>query len=197
MRQQFIFKTTGNNNPMKNQHFVLVALMLLLFIIFSFSACNIYPLSVPNDIYNSVVRIHIRANSNNDIDQEVKLKVRDEITAYLGDILGECKNKNDALCAIKDNVENLTNIANSTLNRNNFAYSSSVYVNKSYFPERHYDQYVFPEGEYDALIIELGSGKGDNWWCVAFPPLCFVPDSGEDEIVYKSWVKEILDKIFG
>ena len=65
------------------------------------------------------------------------------------------------------------------------------------FPDRKYDGYDFPEGNYDALIIYLGEGVGDNWWCVAFPPLCFVPESeGGEKIVYKSWVKEWLDKLF-
>ncbi len=57
--------------------------------------------------------------------------------------------------------------------------------------------YEFPAGNYDAVVINLGSGSGDNWWCVAFPPLCFVPDSeGGEKVVYKSWIKEFLDKIF-
>ena len=71
-------------------------------------------------------------------------------------------------------------------------------MNNEYFPERIYGEYTFPAGRYDALIIELGSGEGQNWWCVAFPPLCFVPNSsGGEKVVYKSWIKEILDRIFG
>ena len=78
--------------------------------------------------------------------------------------------------------------------QNGFNYGSSVYIGKETFPERVYGEYTFPEGEYDSLILNLGTGKGDNWWCVAFPPLCFVP---EGEVVYKSWVKEKLDSLFG
>ena len=181
---------------MKTQTICIIAVFLCLFFALSLTACNI-PSSLGGNIFGNVVRIHIRANSNNEIDQAVKLKVRDEITLYLGDVLQNCKDKNEALSKIKQSMPKLEEIANTTLERNNFDYSSSVSVDKSYFPEKEYDGYIFPEGTYDALIIELGTGEGDNWWCVAFPPLCFVPDGGEGEIVYKSWVKEILDEIFG
>lgn len=93
---------------------------------------------------------------------------------------------------------NLVEIANKTLYDNNFAYKASIALKEEYFPEREYDEYTFPKGKYDALIIYLGKGEGDNWWCVAFPPLCFVPSAPNGEkIVYKSWVKELLDKMFG
>ena len=181
---------------MKNQVIAMVAIFLLMTFVLTMTACNLFPTSIGGNICDSVVRIHIRANSNDSVDQQVKLKVRDEITAYLSDILVACDDKNEALEVIVQNTDKLEEIANRTLKDNNFYYTSAVSVNKSYFPEKEYDGYIFPEGVYDALIIELGSGTGDNWWCVAFPPLCFVPDSGEGEIVYKSWVKELLDKIF-
>lgn len=182
---------------MKNQTITIVAIFLLIAFAVLLTACDIFPQNINGDIYGSVVRIHIRANSNDPVDQEVKLKVRDEITVYLGDLLADCKDKGQALEMISSNLSNIEQIANNTLYANNFQYKSAVSVKKEYFEERQYDEYIFPEGVYDALIIELGTGTGDNWWCVAFPPLCFVPDGDGEEIVYKSWVKEILDKIFG
>lgn len=196
MRQMIIFKCAGNNKDMKNQVITLVAIFLLVSFMIVLTACNLFPAPLTNSVFDNVVRIHIRANSNSEIDQAVKLKVRDEITKYLSDILIECKDKKQALSLISQSQSKLAEIADNTLYNNNFKYSSAVSVEKSYFPGREYDGYIFPEGEYDALIISLGTGAGDNWWCVAFPPLCFVPDGGEGEIVYKSWVKEILDKIF-
>ena len=77
-----------------------------------------------------------------------------------------------------------------------FDYKARVELKTETFPEREYDGYVFPAGEYDALMIYLGEGKGDNWWCVAFPPLCFVPADGGEDITYVSWVKEFLEDIF-
>ena len=181
---------------MKTQSILIVAIFLMCVFALMLTACDIFPSAVTSDVYDSVVRIHIRANSNDSVDQEIKLKVRDEITVYLGPLLENCKDKNQALEVITANISNIKQIADNTLYDNDFMYSSSVSVKKEYFEERQYDDYIFPEGVYDALIIELGTGTGDNWWCVAFPPLCFVPDSDGEKIVYKSWVKEILDKIF-
>lgn len=141
------------------------------------------------------LRIHIRANSNLAEDQTVKLAVRDEITQYLSERLENCRSKQEAMSTIKEESQKLIEIANSTLYLHNFEYKASIEINNEYFPDRNYDGYDFPEGNYDAVIIKLGSGEGDNWWCVAFPPLCFVPGDGE-KIVYKSWIKELLDKLF-
>lgn len=144
------------------------------------------------------VRIHIRANSNAECDQQVKLLVRDKITTYLQDKLSDCKSKQDAVTVLNNEKSKLVEIANNTLYDNNFNYKASIALKSEYFPQRTYDEYVFPEGEYDALIVYLGEGVGDNWWCVAFPPLCFVPSTSNGEkIVYKSWVKEKLDELFG
>ena len=143
------------------------------------------------------VRIHIRANSNSQQDQAVKLAVRDEITKYLSFALDGCDSKQAALRVLSNESEKLVQIANSTLYAHNFAYKASIRINREYFPDRNYDGYDFPAGDYDAVIIELGEGVGDNWWCVAFPPLCFVPADGKEKIVYRSWIKDMLDKLFG
>lgn len=143
------------------------------------------------------VRIHIRANSSSEEDQAVKLKVRDDITAYLQTRLDNCASKSEAMSVLASEQQTLVQIADNTLYRNGFAYKTSIALKNEYFPDRQYDDYDFPEGYYDALIIYLGDGVGENWWCVAFPPLCFVPNSQNGEkIVYKSWVKEWLDKTF-
>ncbi len=143
------------------------------------------------------VRIHIRANSNSEEDQSIKLKVRDNITLYLSSRLNGCMSKSDALSTLNNEKEILTNIANSTLKTANYDYKASIVIKQEYFPSREYGEYAFPEGIYDALIIYLGEGNGDNWWCVAFPPLCFIPDSEGEKIVYKSWIKEWFEKLFG
>ncbi len=143
------------------------------------------------------VRIHIRANSNSEKDQSIKLKVRDNITQYLSSRLDGCASKSEALATLNKEKDKLTNIANSTLECANYNYKASIVIKQEYFPNRKYGEYAFPEGVYDALIIYLGEGNGDNWWCVAFPPLCFIPDSDGEQIVYKSWIKEWFDKIFG
>ncbi len=149
------------------------------------------------ELANQCIRIHIRANSNDESDQAIKLEVRDKITAYLQSRLASCKNKAQAKNVLEQEQDALAQIADSVLYNANFNYKATVCLKNEYFPERQYDGYCFPEGYYDALIVYLGDGVGDNWWCVAFPPLCFVPNSNNGEnVVYKSWVKEWLDKTF-
>ena len=148
------------------------------------------------DVAEQVVRIHIRANSNSAEDQSVKLAVRDEVTAYLTSALEGCRSKSDALDSLAAEKENLRAIAQSVLDEHGYDYKAAVELKKENFPDREYDGCFFPAGVYDALMIYLGEGEGDNWWCVAFPPLCFVPDADGEQIVYASWVKELIDKIF-
>lgn len=193
-------KNYGMKKVVKNQRCKSFALCALAIILVSglcslMCACSSAP--TQQQLADECVRIHIRANSNDDCDQQVKLLVRDKITAYLQTCLDDCRTKNDALNALSKEKENLVEIANSTLYRNGFTYKTTIALKNEYFPTREYDGYTFPEGNYDALIIYLGEGVGDNWWCVAFPPLCFVPSTSNGEkIVYKSWVKEVLDRLF-
>ncbi len=172
---------------------ILVLTMILLAIVLF--GCSQRPLQ--QTLSKECIRIHIRANSNSEQDQAIKLKVRDEITSYLTSRLEGCKSKAEAKRTLDCEKANLVQIANQALYANNFEYKASIALKKEHFPDKQYGGYDFPEGEYDALIVYLGEGKGDNWWCVAFPPLCFVPNTSNGEsVVYKSWVKEMLDKWF-
>lgn len=185
-------KTKIHNRHKKAIYITACVLLCITFALLLVSCTN-----EQEQLAKECVRIHIRANSNEECDQQVKLIVRDNVTAYLTSKLSSCKSKEDALCVLENEQENLVEIANKTLYDSNFAYKASIALKEEYFPEREYDEYVFPKGKYDALIIYLGEGTGDNWWCVAFPPLCFVPSASNGEkIVYKSWVKEWLDKMF-
>ncbi len=168
--------------------------LLLIISAFLLCACNSRR---AERLSEECLRIHIRANSDSDEDQRVKLAVRDKITARLQTTLEGCDSKSEAIKMISAESENLIEIANQVLYDNNFTYKASIRISNEHFPDRDYNGYFFPEGDYDAVVIELGSGKGANWWCVAFPPLCFVPDGdGGEKIVYKSWIKEILDRLF-
>ncbi len=179
---------------MKNQNLQkLVAIFFLMIsIALVFVACT-----KEQSVATECIRIHIRANSNSDADQQVKLKVRDSLTDYLSNILQNCTSKSEAKSTLLSHASNMAQIANSTLKVYDFEYKTSISFKNEYFPAKQYDDYNFAEGYYDALIVELGKGEGDNWWCVAFPPLCFVPTSENgDKIMYKSWVKEMLEKLF-
>lgn len=147
------------------------------------------------DTYTDVLRIHIRANSNIQCDQDVKLKVRDSVIDFITPLLIDAEDVTQVKSILSTNITNIVNVANETLKANGFSYKASAYIDNEYFPTRVYEEYTYPANYYDALVINLGSGEGDNWWCVAYPPLCFVAD-GEGDVVYKSKIVEIINKYF-
>lgn len=137
------------------------------------------------------VRIHIRANSDSDFDQAVKLEVRDAVVVYLTPLLGDCKDAKEAGRVISRHLAGVKAAADAVL-QGRCLYASSASLKRERFPEKSYGSLTLKEGVYDALIINLGAGEGANWWCVAFPPLCFA--SGEEDAEYKSKIMEIIEK---
>ena len=104
--------------------------------------------------------------------------------------------KSEAMQILKDNIVAMKSVADSTLAQNGYDYTSRVSLRKEEFPARTYGDLTLEQGVYDALIIELGSGEGDNWWCVVFPPLCFVGENTKN-VEYKSFFAELYHKIAG
>ena len=143
------------------------------------------------------LRIHIRANSNSEIDQNVKYEVKDAVVEAMIPLLSECKTKNEAQIVIKNNFNLIENAANKILIKNGFSYTAKAKLAVEEFPTRSYDGIVLEKGFYDALILNLGTGEGNNWWCVVYPPLCFLKTSTSGtETVYKSKILEIIKSFF-
>lgn len=142
------------------------------------------------------LRVHIRANSNSAGDQDVKYAVKAAIVNELTPVLSECGDKEQAVKAVNARLQNLRQIADSVLQEKGFNYRSNVRLDSEKFPLRSYGEFTFEEGVYDALIVELGSGEGDNWWCMVYPPICFVggTDNGSGKIEYKSKLLEIVQQ---
>jgi len=144
------------------------------------------------------LRVHIRANSNSEIDQEIKYIIKDEVVTFITPYLIECDTKQKSIDVINSLLNDIENVCDDVLIENGFCYKSTAKIDKEKFPTRSYENVTLEEGIYDALIIELGSGKGDNWWCIVYPPLCFVnkSDLNEHNIQYQSYLLEIIDKYF-
>ena len=140
------------------------------------------------------IRIHIRANSNLDIDQNIKYEIKDKIVSYLVPSISNCSTRDDFVEVINNNLDNLKQVADTILESKGFDYRSNVKFCLESFPTRSYDGVVLEKGVYDSIIVELGSAKGDNWWCVVYPPLCFISNNSQD-IMYKSRILEILKSI--
>jgi len=149
---------------------------------------------ITQDENAAYLRIHIRANSNSAEDQTVKYKVRDEVVEFLTPIVAECGSKEEAVKKIGENLNGAEKVAEKVLKENGFYYGAKAQIRREEFPTRVYEGATLEAGVYDALIMELGTGTGDNWWCVVYPPLCF--GGGNCEIVYKSKIKEIIDRFF-
>ncbi|MDR1906466.1 MAG: stage II sporulation protein R [Clostridiales bacterium] len=144
------------------------------------------------------LRIHIRANSNSAEDQSVKYRVRDEVVKYLTPILSDCQTADDAAKKISGRAEEIEYVAKKTLTEGGFYYNAKAAVRKEEFPTRIYGDIVLESGVYNAVIVELGEAAGDNWWCIAFPPLCFIPaeDDGSGLFKYRSKILEIIERFY-
>lgn len=142
---------------------------------------------------NDPIRIHIRADSDSDADQAVKYVVRDEIVNYLTPLLAGARGRNEAYRLVRAHVRDAERIAENVLTSCGFGYGAKAYFSREMFPDRSYGDVTYPAGEYDALVIELGSGSGANWWCVAYPPLCFYGEDGS--IRYASIIAELIARL--
>lgn len=143
---------------------------------------------------NDYLRVHIRANSNSDEDQAVKYKVRDALVAEITGLVVTCYDKTTALSVVGENIGKITATATAELLKNGYTYGAKAEIRRETFPTRVYEEYMLEAGEYDALIVELGEGKGDNWWCCIYPPLCFTGGNGNYE--YRSKIAEIIEEFF-
>ena len=138
------------------------------------------------------IRIRIIASSNDTVDISEKIKVKKSVEKELYSLLKEANNVNEAKSIINNNLERLNLVIDDTTDL-----KYDVNFGNNYFPKKVYKVVIYDEGMYDSLVITLGSGRGDNWWCVLFPPLCLL-DSNEttNDVEYKFFVKELIDKYF-
>ncbi len=151
---------------------------------------------VPNGQTNAeYLRIHIRADSNSQADQAIKYKVKAAVVDYLTPYIACADSKQKAVATVQSRLSGLQAVADSVLAAEGFTYKCHARLATEEFPTRCYNGFTLSEGIYDALILDLGSGSGDNWWCVVYPPLCFVGEEtdGSDNIVYRSLIRKIID----
>ncbi len=168
------------------------------FILIALIAAAVYiggSLNVPVRTEADYLRIHVRANSNEQVDQSVKYIVKDEVVKFITPYAAQCVDKNTAIELIESILPEIEEVCDRTLKENGFDYTSRAQVRAEQFPTRVYGDLTLEAGLYDALIIELGTGTGDNWWCVIYPPLCFT--SGTQNVEYRSAIYEIIKKWFG
>ena len=151
--------------------------------VIAFLVINSYiPTKEECDIYNSTVRLHVIANSDSEDDQSLKLKVRDKIIERMSTY--NAKSKEEALSYIENDKDNLKKIAEECIKSQGFNNPVEIQIGEEAYPTREYEDFSLPAGKYTSLRIIIGEGKGQNWWCVLYPPLCtsYAIEYGDDSV---------------
>ncbi len=167
--------------------------VVLLLLVYAFICAVSYVDAVSNDISNSVFRLHVIANSDSEEDQNLKLLVRDSVLDYMNSVAKDAKSKEDVIKLVNEHKDDFYNVAKNTITQNGYNYDVNINIGNFEFPTKNYGDISLPAGYYDALRIEIGNHEGKNWWCVMFPPLCFVDiSSGIVEDDSKELMKDNL-----
>ena len=153
-----------------NNHKILALSLIFTFLL---TLSLTYAKSVGNDIKNSVLRLHIVANSNLAADQNLKLAVRNRIITETSELFESADSPQKAAEIASLNIEKICQIAREEIKSQGFDYSVNAKLGEFSFPTKNYGDITLPSGKYNALRIEIGAASGENWWCVMYPPLCF------------------------
>ena len=143
--------------------FVILALSLLV---------GLLPVHGESEIYDTVVRLHVLANSDSEEDQALKLMVRDAVIEVVTPAVEDCKTQSEAAQRIESVSGEIEEAARRVIEQNGYDYDVKILLDKEYYPTKSYESCAFPEGEYLSLRVVIGEGEGENWWCCLFPPLC-------------------------
>lgn len=151
-----------------------ILIIIFLFFIYTLVSAFSYANAVSKDLSESVFRLHVLANSDTPDDQSLKYKVRDNVLSYMNNLCLNTTTKEEAIKIARSHQDEFYEIAKQTIIDNGYDYEVNIKIGIFDFPTKQYGDISFPAGSYDALRIEIGEAKGQNWWCVMFPPLCFV-----------------------
>ena len=185
-----------------------IVLLLLIILILSFNIfCGCTTITVDKvcvnnldaktlnyeDVKDSLIRFHVIANSDNDEDQTLKLKVKNKVIEYLYPYLSKSRSVDNSREIIKNNMDKVKTIAEDVIRQEGYDYCVNLELSRENFPDKSYGNIVLPQGNYEAFRIIIGKGEGRNWWCVMFPPLCFV-DESKAEVEYDKVEEEIKNQ---
>ena len=144
---------------------------------------------IQKSIASHIIRLHVVANSDSEKDQQLKISVKDKIVAGLQEKLKDVDNLNDARTIIRNETERIEQMATEEMRKQGYDYIATASLGNSYFPIKKYGDLTFPAGEYEALRVQIGEAKGQNFWCVMYPTLCFVdstyqvvPEESKEEL---------------
>ena len=161
---------------MKNKllYLILTTCVALLFF-------TVLPIHGEEKIYDSVIRLHVIANSDSEEDQALKISVRDAILAESAELFTICSDRNEAIKKLSASLDDIQCIAERRIAEEGYDYPVKIELGNEEYPTRNYESMSFPEGSYLSLRISIGDGAGQNWWCVLFPPLCLDAAKGSND----------------
>lgn len=151
-----------------------IALTAILFLVTANIFLNQNAQGSQEAIAKELIRFHVRANSDTQEDQQLKMCVKEQVVAYMDELLKDSESVEQSSEIICKNLENIANLASETVHSKGYSYDVCAYMVKEYFPVRVYGDIALPAGEYTAFRIDIGKAEGKNWWCVLYPPLCFI-----------------------
>lgn len=169
---------------------IIFTIIILLIIISSVNKTEAY--TIPND----AIRLRVVANSNDTYDQKIKMKVSNQIQNTMYNLLKDTKGIENAKTTIKSNMTLIDNDVSKILKEENYNLTYKINFGYNYFPEKKYKSVTYEEGYYESLLVTLGNGEGNNWWCVLFPPLCLLEaeEGKEEKVEYKFFIQELIEK---
>lgn len=172
--------------------FIYITLVIVIIMLVYNNEKNKETVKIPD----SAIRFRILANSNSPRDQRIKEEVRDKMQKELYQLLENSKSTKQARNLIINNMNNFNSLLENEMKDKEYSYT--IDYGMHVFPEKTYKGITYEAGEYESLLVTLGEGSGDNWWCVLFPPLCVMEaeETNTSKIEYKSFIKEIIEKYF-
>lgn len=140
------------------------------------------------------IRFRVIANSNSVYDKYVKIKVKESLEQSFYDDLSNSTSIEESRHIITNNIEDYKGVVQKTLNDLSYDEGFTINYGLNYFPEKEYKGVIYEEGNYESLVITIGKGEGENFWCVLFPPICTLEAEETDDIEYRFLIKDLFDK---
>ena len=149
-------------------------------------------------IPKEAIRIRVIPNSNSEYDQSIKNDIKVLVEEEMYNLLKDTKDVDTARNIITNNVSNINNKVGEKLYNDDYELGYNVNFGYNYFPLKEYKGIKYNAGMYESLVVTLGEGKGDNWWCVMFPPFCLIEahDNNTTNVEYRWYVKDLINKYF-
>ena len=173
----------------------IIVLIIIIILLIFLNSKNVYSEVI---IPDEAIRFRVIGNSNSIYDQNVKIQIRNILQNEILSLIDNSENIDDTRKIIKEHKDELSKIIRNKLNELGYDKGFKINYGYNYFPEKNYKGVKYKEGYYESLVVTLGNGDGDNFWCVLFPPLCTLEtnDSNIDKVEYSFFIKEIIDKFF-